>query len=72
MRKSDTRISKAIRQIYNSRLAVVLESILIGFMVGLIIVLFRFLLGRADTLRHWLYGAFLPGKPWPPSPWPWF
>ncbi|GHV76992.1 voltage-gated chloride channel [Spirochaetia bacterium] len=64
MRKPKTRIEKALRLWYGTRLAVVLESILIGFMVGLVIVLFRVLLGRANTLRAWLYGTFLPGKPW--------
>jgi H+/Cl- antiporter ClcA len=64
MRKPKTRIAKAMRLWYGTRLAVVLESVLIGFMVGLIIVLFRVLLGRADALRQWLYGTFLPGKPW--------
>ncbi|GHV73530.1 voltage-gated chloride channel [Spirochaetia bacterium] len=64
MRKPKTRIEKAMRLWYDTRLAVVLESVLIGFMVGLVIVLFRILLGRANTLRAWLYGTFLPGKPW--------
>ena len=64
MRKPKTRIEKAIRLWYGTRLAVVLESVLIGFMVGFAIVLFRVLLGRANTLRAWLYGTFLPGKPW--------
>ncbi|MFP3040857.1 ClC family H(+)/Cl(-) exchange transporter [Treponema primitia] len=64
MGKPKTQIETAIRHWYSSRLAVVLESILIGFIVGFVIVLFRILLSRADSLRHWIYGILLPGKPW--------
>lgn len=40
---------------YGSRLALILESILIGFMVGLIVVFFRYLLSQTDTLRQGIY-----------------
>jgi H+/Cl- antiporter ClcA len=41
---------------YRSRLAVILESIIIGVVVGFVIVLFRFLLKQAEMLRGRLYG----------------
>jgi H+/Cl- antiporter ClcA len=56
------RVSPLIRKWYASRLAVILESILIGFVVGLMVVLFRWLLSQADVLRRDLYRA-LPGLP---------
>ncbi|MHB9294038.1 ClC family H(+)/Cl(-) exchange transporter [Hollandina sp. SP2] len=40
---------------YSSRLVLILESILIGFMVGFIIVFFRYLLTQIDTLRQGIY-----------------
>ncbi|MDR1030498.1 MAG: ClC family H(+)/Cl(-) exchange transporter [Treponema sp.] len=40
---------------YGSRLALIVESILIGFMVGLVIALFRYLLIHADSLRQGIY-----------------
>jgi H+/Cl- antiporter ClcA len=49
------RFPPLIRKWYKSRLAVVLESIVIGFLTGLVIVFFRYLLGRAETLRHLVY-----------------
>ena len=44
-----------LRKWYASRLAVVLESILIGCAVGLVVVGFRELLSRGDELRRTLY-----------------
>jgi H+/Cl- antiporter ClcA len=46
-----------MHQGYGSRVALILESILIGFMVGLIIVFFRYLLLQTDTLRRGIYHA---------------
>jgi H+/Cl- antiporter ClcA len=51
------------RHWYHSRLSVVLEGIVIGVAVGLVIVLFRFLLSQADDLRQGLYET-LPRLPW--------
>ncbi|MDR2742111.1 MAG: ClC family H(+)/Cl(-) exchange transporter [Treponema sp.] len=48
---------------YHSRLSVALESIVIGIAAGLVIVLFRFFLSKADTLRRGLYEA-LSHLPW--------
>jgi H+/Cl- antiporter ClcA len=48
-------ISNLMHRGYGSCLALILESILIGFLVGLVIVLFRYLLVQADTLRLGLY-----------------
>ncbi|AEF85841.1 Cl- channel, voltage-gated family protein [Treponema primitia ZAS-2] len=64
MSKTNIPITKTIRHIYNSRLAVVLESVVIGFAVGFVVVLFRRLLTGADALRRWMYATLLPGKPW--------
>ncbi|MDR2111347.1 MAG: ClC family H(+)/Cl(-) exchange transporter [Spirochaetaceae bacterium] len=55
MFKKRTRAAVVIRHWYNSRLAVILESILIGFVVGFVIVTFRYLLNRADVLRARIY-----------------
>lgn len=40
---------------YHSRLLLVLESVLIGFVAGLVVVFFRYVLGQADRLRVWMY-----------------
>jgi H+/Cl- antiporter ClcA len=42
---------------YASRLALVLESILIGFLTGFAIVLFRLLLSKGDEMRKTFYAA---------------
>jgi hypothetical protein len=42
---------------YNSRLAVIVESLVIGFITGFVIVFFRYTLSRADTLRRGIYEA---------------
>ncbi|MDR2160164.1 MAG: ClC family H(+)/Cl(-) exchange transporter [Treponema sp.] len=57
------RFPPLIRKWYGSRLAVVLESILIGFIAGFVIAGFRLFLGQADILRSRLYHA-LPLLPW--------
>jgi H+/Cl- antiporter ClcA len=59
MEHSQTLVTKMIRYWYNSRLAIILESVIIGFLVGFVIVLFRFLLTQADMFREWLYGTAL-------------
>lgn len=46
-----------VRRWYHSRLAVILESVFIGFLAGLVVVLFRHLVGLADVWRRRLYGA---------------
>jgi H+/Cl- antiporter ClcA len=53
-----------LRRWYHSRLVIVLESILIGAVAGLVVSGFRYLLGQADTLRHWLYGALRASAGW--------
>ena len=52
-----------IRRWYASRLALVLESILIGLLTGLVVTLFRELLSRADEARRSLY-ELLASAPW--------
>jgi H+/Cl- antiporter ClcA len=51
-----------MRHWYHSRLALVLESTVIGFVAGFVVVVFRYLLGRADMLRQEIYEA-LPRLP---------
>ncbi|GHU08702.1 voltage-gated chloride channel [Spirochaetia bacterium] len=63
MRISRGKNGKLIWHWYNSRLAIVLESILIGFITGFVIVLLRVALSRGDNFRLWLYGV-LPKMPW--------
>jgi H+/Cl- antiporter ClcA len=63
MRNAQPRVPPVIRKWYASRLAVVLESVLIGFFAGLVVVLFRCLLGEAEGLRRRLYEA-LGRLPW--------
>jgi H+/Cl- antiporter ClcA len=52
-----------MRKWYDSRLAVVFESILIGFIVGFVVVFFRYTLSGAESLRLRVYRALaeLPG-----------
>jgi H+/Cl- antiporter ClcA len=57
MKKPQDKIPTVIRYWYRSRLAVVIESVIIGFLVGFVIVLFRYLLEKADGFRQWLYGT---------------
>ncbi|MDR2417877.1 MAG: ClC family H(+)/Cl(-) exchange transporter [Treponema sp.] len=45
----------ALRHWYHSPLLLVLESSLVGFVAGLVVVAFRYVLGQADNLRVWLY-----------------
>jgi H+/Cl- antiporter ClcA len=61
-RRSRLQAGRVMRYWYNSRLAVIFESILIGLMVGLAITVFRLALNRADEFRQWLYGT-LPNAP---------
>ncbi|MDR2375711.1 MAG: ClC family H(+)/Cl(-) exchange transporter [Treponema sp.] len=56
-------ISPFVRRWYNSSLAVILESVFIGFVTGLVISAFRGLLDLLSGLRFRLYG-FLPGYGW--------
>jgi H+/Cl- antiporter ClcA len=56
------RFPPLIRKWYKSRLAVVLESMVIGFLTGMAVVCFRYLLGRSDDLRRRIYGV-LPRLP---------
>jgi H+/Cl- antiporter ClcA len=49
--------------LYISPLAVIFESVFIGFLVGLVVAVFRLLLDMAGTLRLRLYRA-LPGLSW--------
>ncbi|MDR2185894.1 MAG: hypothetical protein LBO80_09575 [Treponema sp.] len=62
MKHSETRTARLVRHWYNSRLAVIFESVIIGFIAGLIVVLFRILLSYADVLYRRLYGV-LPELP---------
>ncbi|MDR2021245.1 MAG: ClC family H(+)/Cl(-) exchange transporter [Treponema sp.] len=62
MKRSETRMARLVRHWYNSRLAVIFESLIIGLITGLVVVLFRILLNHADVLRRRLYGA-LPELP---------
>jgi H+/Cl- antiporter ClcA len=56
------KIALPIQLGYRSRLAVIIESIVIGFVTGLIIVFFRVSLVRAEELRRCFY-TFLAGAP---------
>jgi H+/Cl- antiporter ClcA len=51
-----------VRRWYNSRLAVIFESLLIGFATGFMVVFFRYVLSRGDEIRRWIYET-LPEKP---------
>ncbi|MDR3336170.1 MAG: ClC family H(+)/Cl(-) exchange transporter [Treponema sp.] len=62
MERSQARMRSLVRHWYRSRLAVVIESVLIGFAVGFVIVLFRISLEKAEALRRRLY-SFLPRAP---------
>jgi H+/Cl- antiporter ClcA len=58
MFKTLRKISKLSGFIYKTRLAVVLESVVIGLLVGLIISVFRLILGAAEARRITLYVLF--------------
>jgi H+/Cl- antiporter ClcA len=60
--RHDRQIKEILRGWYDSRLAVVFESILIGCSTGFVIVLFRLALNSADQLRLKIYQE-LPGLP---------
>jgi H+/Cl- antiporter ClcA len=62
MEKSLENITLPIKYGYRSRLAVVIESIIIGFVVGFVIVFFRLSLVKADELRRRFY-IFLTNAP---------
>ncbi|MDR3343050.1 MAG: ClC family H(+)/Cl(-) exchange transporter [Treponema sp.] len=55
MQKNQSRLTSIIRTLYHAPLAVIFESIIIGAMVGLVIVLFRYLLNLAGGFRQWIY-----------------
>ena len=57
------RLSPLVHNLYISPLAVTFESVIIGFLVGLVTAAFRLLLDMAGTLRSRLY-RLLPGLPW--------
>jgi H+/Cl- antiporter ClcA len=59
---SKKRMTQAVRRWYGSRLAVILESIIIGAAAGFVVVFFRYLLVQADALRGFIYRT-LPGLP---------
>jgi H+/Cl- antiporter ClcA len=63
MDKVKSSARRAMRKWYDSRLAVIFESILIGFAVGFVVVFFRYVLSRADLLREQIYAA-LRNAPW--------
>jgi H+/Cl- antiporter ClcA len=52
-----------VRRCYDSRLAVIFESVFIGLVTGLVIVFFRYTLSRAEELRRYIYNSLggLPG-----------
>ncbi|MDR2782490.1 MAG: chloride channel protein, partial [Treponema sp.] len=56
------RLRAAIRHFYHSRLVLILESIIAGLLAGSAVVLFRYLLTRADIIRPRIYG-FLSASP---------
>lgn len=62
MRINKTDIALVLRRWYDSRLALVIEGVFIGLVAGLVVSLFRYLLGEADALRERLYAA-LPRLP---------
>jgi H+/Cl- antiporter ClcA len=55
MRKISSRLPHFARNWYNSRLAVIFESTLIGLVTGFAVVFFRFTLSRADEIRKGVY-----------------
>jgi H+/Cl- antiporter ClcA len=57
MLKHERKVPPLLREWYASRLAVVLESILIGCITGFVVVFFRELLSRGDEMRRILYTA---------------
>ncbi|MDR2760073.1 MAG: ClC family H(+)/Cl(-) exchange transporter [Spirochaetaceae bacterium] len=59
---SKNRVKGTIQQWYGSRLAVIMESIIIGVAAGFVVVLFRSLLVQAEALRTRIYKV-LPGLP---------
>ncbi|MDR1904758.1 MAG: ClC family H(+)/Cl(-) exchange transporter [Treponema sp.] len=48
-------VKTALRHFYHSRLAVIFESIIIGFFAGCAVVLFRYLITKADIFRPRVY-----------------
>jgi H+/Cl- antiporter ClcA len=63
MREPDKGISPLVHRWYDSSLAVILESVFIGFLVGLLITAFRRLLDLAGGLRLHIYRT-LPALDW--------
>jgi H+/Cl- antiporter ClcA len=57
MAVSKNRIHPALRRWYSSRLVIIIESLFIGVATGLLVVFFRYVLARAETLRRGLYGV---------------
>ncbi|MDR0584118.1 MAG: ClC family H(+)/Cl(-) exchange transporter [Treponema sp.] len=57
MLKHQKKLPALLRRYYASRLALILESILIGLVTGFVIVLFRYLLSLGDEMRQALYGV---------------
>ncbi|MDR0663079.1 MAG: ClC family H(+)/Cl(-) exchange transporter [Spirochaetaceae bacterium] len=61
-KEQEHQIEGIMREWYGSRLAVIIESIVIGCSTGFVIVLFRLALGKTDKLRLEIYKA-LPAMP---------
>jgi H+/Cl- antiporter ClcA len=64
MRRKKSGLKQTVRHWYHSRLAVVLESILIGIITGVVVALFRAALNWSDTARTALYQQILPSQAW--------
>ena len=62
--ENGTKRFTTVRDIYNSRLALIIESMVIGFIVGLLIAAFRVALNHITEFRRLWYAA-LPSRPWP-------
>ncbi|MDR0685007.1 MAG: ClC family H(+)/Cl(-) exchange transporter [Spirochaetaceae bacterium] len=60
--EQENQIEGIMREWYGSRLAVIIESVVIGCSTGFVIVLFRLALNRTDKLRLAIYQA-LPSMP---------
>jgi H+/Cl- antiporter ClcA len=60
--EQEQQIEDMMRELYGSRLAVIIESIVIGCSTGFVIVLFRLALNQTDKLRLEIYKA-LPSMP---------
>ncbi|MDR1893725.1 MAG: ClC family H(+)/Cl(-) exchange transporter [Spirochaetales bacterium] len=55
MSKQSYDVASAVNRWYRSRLAIVIESILTGFLVGFVVLFFRLSINRGEDGRRWLY-----------------